>query len=40
MAVPLTMIVKIFLEHNEDLRWLAVFMGSRSTSSGGDSVST
>lgn len=29
MAVPLTMIVKIFLEHNSDLRWLAVFMGSR-----------
>jgi len=29
MAVPLTMIVKIFLEHNQDLRWLAVFMGSR-----------
>jgi AI-2 transport protein TqsA len=29
MAVPLTMIVKIFLEHNEDLRWLSVFMGGR-----------
>jgi AI-2 transport protein TqsA len=29
MAVPLTMILKIFLEHNDDLRWFAVFMGNR-----------
>jgi len=27
LSVPLTMIVKIFLEHSEDLRWIAVLLG-------------
>ena len=28
LSVPLTMIVKIMLEHTEDLRWVAVLLGS------------
>jgi predicted PurR-regulated permease PerM len=28
LSVPLTMVVKILLEHTEDLRWLAILLGS------------
>ena len=27
LSVPLTMVVKIFLENHEDLRWIAVLLG-------------
>lgn len=29
LAVPLTMMLKIFLEHSRDLRWCAILMGSK-----------
>lgn len=29
MSVPLTMILKIFLEHSRDFRWVAMLMGTR-----------
>lgn len=29
LAVPLTMMLKIFLEHSRDLRWCAILMGGR-----------
>jgi len=32
MSVPLTMIVKILLEHSEDFRWIAIIMGSKPKS--------
>ena len=28
LSVPLTMVVKIMLEHTEDLRWVAVLLDS------------
>ena len=28
LCVPLTMIVKILLEHSDDLQWLAILLGS------------
>jgi hypothetical protein len=28
LSVPLTMIVKIFLENSDDLRWMAVMLDS------------
>ena len=30
LSVPLTMVVKILLEHTEDLKWLAILLGSAS----------
>ena len=30
LSVPLTMVVKILLEHTDDLRWLAILLGSAS----------
>ncbi len=30
LSAPLTMIVKITLENSEDLKWLAVMMGSKA----------
>ena len=30
LSVPLTVIVKILLEHSDDLRWIAVLLGSSS----------
>ncbi len=29
LAVPLTMVVKVALEHTEDLRWVAIMLGTR-----------
>ena len=29
LSVPLTMVVKIFLEHSDDFRWIAVLMDVR-----------
>jgi AI-2 transport protein TqsA len=29
LAVPMTMVLKILMEHSEDLRWLAVLLGGR-----------
>lgn len=33
LAVPLTMMLKIFLEHSRDLRWCAILMGGRPKAS-------
>jgi AI-2 transport protein TqsA len=30
LSVPLTMVVKILLEHTEDLKWVAILLGSSS----------
>ena len=31
LSVPLTMVVKIFLQNNDDLRWLAVLLDKSPT---------
>ena len=30
LSVPLTMVIKILLEHTDDLKWLAILLGSAS----------
>jgi len=37
LSVPLTMVIKIALEHSDDLRWVAILLGPADGGSGSQS---